>query len=77
MNFRFILGVEDDFEVRLVWGTLDACQGAVFWYCSDGRFQDFGQLVEISMSGTNQTRQHIDTKFAIRSILMFPLVRPR
>ena len=75
--FSFFLGVEDDFEVRLVWRTLASCRGAVFWYCSDARFPDFGQLVEISMSGANQTRQHNDTKIASRSILMFLLTRPR
>ena len=77
MRFSLVLDVEDDFEVRLVWRTLVSCRGAVFWYCSDARFPDFGQLVEISMSGTNQTRQHNDTKIATRSILMFSLTRSR
>ena len=76
-NCRLFLSVEDDFEVRLVYRTLDSCQGEGFWYCSDARFPDFGQLVEISVSGTNQTRQHNDTKIAIRSILMFSLARSR
>ena len=72
-----VLDVEDDFEVRLVWRTLDSCQGDGFWYCSDARFPDFGQLVEISMSGSNQTQQRIDTSIAIRSLLMFPPTRSR
>ena len=76
-NFRSIVSVEDDFGVRLVWRTLVSCRGAVFWYCGDARFPDFGRLVEISVSGTNRTRQHNDTKIAIRSILMCSSFRPR
>ena len=77
ITFGLVLDVEDDFEHGLTSRKLSGVEFLVVGIVTSSKFSVFGRLVPISVAGTNQTQQQTDTKFAIRSILMFPLARPR
>ena len=71
------MDVEDDFEHGLTSRKLGSVEFMLFIMVVSSWLPVYGRSAGISVLGMNQTRQHNDTKIAIRSICMFPFARPR